>query len=315
MYLRRPDRRYLIIFLIVGLAIWAGVLLDRWLLQPREGEELLRIEELAEANRPAADSTSSVSVRADGNRGGLYLPETFAFDPNTADSATLVRLGLAAWQARAVLHYREHGGRYHRAEDFKRVPGMTPEVYERLAPVIRIAWQFQTYEDLGELEVDAEEARARRQVRDSLHQQRRDSIEALGRPQKFREMVILELNTADSLTLQRIPGIGPLRAQKIVEYRERLGGFWSVSQLAELQVVPNEVAPWLRVDKRLVKKLNVNTMSVAELARHPYMGFARAKAIAEYRRTHGRIANLAVLTLLPHFTEAVVDRLEPYLEY
>lgn len=148
-----------------------------------------------------------------------------------------------------------------------------------------------------------------------MHQRRSDSIAALGRPQKFRDIVILELNTVDSLTLQRIPGIGPLRAQKIVEYRERLGGFYSVSQLAEIQAVPNEVAPWLRVDKELVKKLNVNTMSVAELARHPYMGFARAKAIAEYRRTHGRIVGAAVLAFLPEFTEASLERLKPYLEY
>ena len=315
MYFRRSDRRYLILFFIVGLALWAGVVLDRWLLQPRESEELVRIEELADSIRTAPEKPSSVSAQTGGNRGGLYLPETFVFDPNTADSATLVRLGLAPWQAKAMLHYRERGGRYHRSSDFKKVPGMTPELYERLAPVISIGRQFRYYEDLDETDAIEAVERERHRVRDSVHQRRSDSIAALGRPQKFRDIVILELNTVDSLTLQRIPGIGPLRAQKIVEYRERLGGFYSVSQLAEIQAVPNEVAPWLRVDKELVKKLNVNTMSVAELARHPYMGFARAKAIAEYRRTHGRIVGAAVLAFLPEFTEASLERLKPYLEY
>ncbi|MBR0274054.1 MAG: helix-hairpin-helix domain-containing protein [Bacteroidaceae bacterium] len=315
MYFRRSDRRYLILFFIVGLALWAGVVLDRWLLQPRESEELVRIEELADSIRTAPEKPSSVSAQTGGNRGGLYLPETFVFDPNTADSATLVRLGLAPWQAKAMLHYRERGGRYHRSSDFKKVPGMTPELYERLAPVISIGRQFRYYEDLDETDAIEAVERERHRVRDSVHQRRSDSIAALGRPQKFRDIVILELNTVDSLTLQRIPGIGPLRAQKIVEYRDRLGGFYSVSQLAEIQAVPNEVAPWLRVDKELVKKLNVNTMSVAELARHPYMGFARAKAIAEYRRTHGRIVGAAVLAFLPEFTEASLERLKPYLEY
>ena len=315
MYFRRSDRRYLILFFIVGLALWAGVVLDRWLLQPRESEELVRIEELADSIRTAPEKPSSVSAQTGGNRGGLYLPETFVFDPNTADSATLVRLGLAPWQAKAMLHYRERGGRYHRSSDFKKVPGMTPELYERLAPVISIGRQFRYYEDLDETDAIEAVERERHRVRDSVHQRRSDSIAALGRPQKFRDIVILELNTVDSLTLQRIPGIGPLRAQKIVEYRERLGGFYSVSQLAEIQAGPNEVAPWLRVDKGLVKKLNVNTMSVAELARHPYMGFARAKAIAEYRRTHGRIVGAAVLAFLPEFTEASLERLKPYLEY
>ena len=243
------------------------------------------------------------------------MPETFAFDPNTADSVTLVRLGLAPWQAKAMLHYRERGGRYHRASDFKKVPGMTPEVYERLAPVISIGRQFRYYEDLDETDANEVGDRERRRVRDSVHQRRSDSIAALGRPPKFRDIVILELNTVDSLTLQRIPGIGPFRAKKIVEYRERLGGFYSVNQLAEIRVDPNEIAPWLHVDKGLMKKLKVNAMSVAELAHHPYMGYARAKAIAEYRRKHGRIAIRAVLAFLPEFTEAALDRLEPYLEY
>jgi len=315
MYFRRTDRRYLILFFVVGLAIWAGVMLDRLLLQPRESEELVRIEDIADSVRPTADKPSSVSVPMGGNGGGLYLPETFSFDPNTADSATLVRLGLAPWQARAMLHYRERGGRYHRASDFKRVPGMTPELYERLSPVMCISRQFRYYEDLDETDATEAGFGERRHIRDSVHQRRSDSIAALGRPQKFREMVVLELNTVDSLTLQRIPGIGPLRAQKIVEYRERLGGFYSVSQLAEIQAVPNEVAPWFRVDKGLVKKLKVNIMGVPELARHPYMGYARAKAIAEYRRTHGHIEGAAALVFLPEFTEAVLARLEPYLEY
>lgn len=315
MYFRRSDRHILLQAFIIAIAVWAGVMIDRWLLKPRESEELVRIEELTDAIGTTQETPSSVSAQASGSRGGLSLPETFPFDPNTADSATLVRLGLASWQAKAVMHYRQQGGRYHRTTDFKKVPGMTPETYERLAPVMSIGRQFCYYDDLHEIEADEAAYKEQRRVKDSLHRRRSDSIAALDRPQKYREMTVLELNAADSITLQRIPGIGPLRARKIVEYRERLGGYHSVSQLAEIKVVPNEVAPWLRVDVSLVKKLQVNTMSVSELARHPYMGFARAKAIAQYRRAHGRIADITALMLLPEFTEVAADRLKPYLEY
>ena len=52
---------------------------------------------------PAKDRTSSRPIT-------YAVPEekveTFPFDPNTADSTTLLRLGLAPWQVRAIYKYR-----------------------------------------------------------------------------------------------------------------------------------------------------------------------------------------------------------------
>ena len=69
--------------------------------------------------------------------------ETFPFDPNTADSAQLLRLGLAPWQVQAIYRYRAKHGRYHTPEDFQRVPGMTLELWERLGPMVRIDARYQ----------------------------------------------------------------------------------------------------------------------------------------------------------------------------
>jgi len=74
-----------------------------------------------------------------------YVPEsieTFPFDPNTADSTQLLKLGLAPWQVRAIYKYRSKHGRYHTPEDFKRLPGMTMELWDRLSPYIRIGDEF-----------------------------------------------------------------------------------------------------------------------------------------------------------------------------
>ena len=60
--------------------------------------------------------------------------ESFPFDPNTADSTTLLRLGLSPWQVRSIYRYRAKLGRYHTPEDFMRVPNMTNEQWERLKP-------------------------------------------------------------------------------------------------------------------------------------------------------------------------------------
>ncbi len=93
-------------------------------------------------------STSSSFYNRKGRAGktsSFYVPETietFPFDPNIADSTQLLRLGLAPWQVRAIYKYRSKHGRYHTPEDFKRLPGMTKELWNRLSPYIRIGDEF-----------------------------------------------------------------------------------------------------------------------------------------------------------------------------
>jgi DNA uptake protein ComE-like DNA-binding protein len=64
--------------------------------------------------------------------------ELFYFDPNTADSTQLLRLGLRPWQVRNIYKYRAKGGRYRQKEDFAMLYGLTLEQYRRLEPYIRI---------------------------------------------------------------------------------------------------------------------------------------------------------------------------------
>ena len=65
-------------------------------------------------------------------------PELFPFDPNTADSTALLRLGLQPWQVRNIYKCRARGGVYSRPEDFARLYGLTAGQYRRLPQGIRI---------------------------------------------------------------------------------------------------------------------------------------------------------------------------------
>jgi len=327
MYLSRAERRAMLIVIVSIVAAVGGILLDRWLLHPLPAAVSLDEAAMDSLDRWGGGDTSAQAVSASslphGSATGTYAvpvtyqPETFRFDPNTADSTTLLRLGLAPWQVRSIYKYRARGGRFHQPEDFKRLYGMTPELWDRLAPVIDIHPKYRYYTDK-----DFPDAASHAHGH-GAHPVAGDSTSALSsaassgslQTDKFTTLTPVDLNAADTTLLKRIPGIASYRARQIVRYRDRLGGFVSTDQLTEIEAIPEELYPWFKVETGISRKLNVNTATVGQMGHHPYMGFARARAIDAYRRNHGTIRSLADLRLLPDFTEEAIARLEPYIEY
>ena len=139
---------------------------------------------------------------------------------------------------------------------------------------------------------------------------------------KFATPIILELNTIDSATLTKIPGIGAKSASMIIRYREQLGGFVSPYQIGEKLVwesaqekMDEWCRMWMKADTALVRKLNVNEAEFREILRHPYVSFEQTKALVNYRDKHKRISGEEVLYMLEEFTEDDIARLKPYLSY
>ena len=121
--------------------------------------------------------------------------------------------------------------------------------------------------------------------------------------------VMLELNSADTLQLQELRGIGPGFARRIVKYREKLGGYYAKEQLMEVYGFTEElygkVVSHITVDASKISKLDVNTLGIAELKQHPYISFYEAKAIVEYRNSKPskRIDSIDELANLPDIKE------------
>ena len=78
----------------------------------------------------------------------------------------------------------------------------------------------------------------------------------------------------------------------IVSYGERLGGYVAVGQLKEIEGFPVESLPFFEVRNAQTKRLNLNTLSLSQLRRHPYITFYMARQIVEYRRLKGRLSSL-----------------------
>lgn len=230
------------------------------------------------------------------------------FDPNTADSSTLVHLGLKKWQASNMLKYRAKGGRYRKAEDMKKLYGMTDSMYQALLPYIQI------------------DTLAIQQYRDSVRKSQMDSVRTDSLPRYIspKRDTILNLRTADTTELKLIRGIGSYRAQQIVRYRKQLGGFTSVEQLYEIKALKPLLSDTLSADSLLahfwldsiiVDPLPVNSASLERLQRHPYLSFEQAKAIYELRRRKVRLSSIKALEQLDCFTPEELLRVAPYLSF
>lgn len=236
-----------------------------------------------------------------------YARDTIAicmqqFDPNTADSSTLVHLGLKAWQASNMLKYRAKGGRYRKTEDLKRLYGMTDSMYLALLPYVVI----------DTLAID--------RWRDSV----RMAADSVPRYVSHKRDTVLNLRTADTTELKMIKGIGSYRAKQIIRYREQLGGFVSVEQLREVKALQALLIDSLSADSLFahffidsvqVVPLRVNSMRVEHLQRHPYLSFEQAKAIYELRRKKVQLKHLEQLRTLDCLTEQDIQRLRPYLSF
>lgn len=227
--------------------------------------------------------------------------ERFFFDPNTADSSQLRRLGLQTWQIRNIYKYRAAGGIYREKTDFARLYGLTVKEYRELEPYIRIS---SDYLPAATLVKESASATAKHDTTFVHHY-----------PQKIAETAHVVLNTADTTELMTVPGIGPYFARKIVQYGQRLGGYVNVDQLDEIENFPAESKRFLVVEGATPQKLNVNKLTLNELKRHPYINFYQAKDITDYRRLHGPIKSLQDLRLLKAFPQAAIERLLPYVTY
>lgn len=139
------------------------------------------------------------------------------------------------------------------------------------------------------------------------------------RTEKFPEGTIVELNTADTTILKKVPGIGSAFSNRIIKYRNLLGGFYTVSQLAEVFGIDEErykaLEKWFCVNPQHIRKKAINHLPVDSLVRHPYINYQQAKVIKQLCRQKGNISGWENLGLLEEFTETDRDRLEPYISF
>ncbi len=256
------------------------------------------------AAETAADAPASLQTAAPAD-------SLFVFDPNTVEYHDLVRLGFGRGEALGIVKYRARGKVFEIAEDFAACYQVSEAMYRRLAPYIRIGerYRLRPFERRA-----APSYGAGRDGPSSLHGAGRADTAAVParRP-------LVDLNTADSATLRSVSGIGPATVGAIMRYRERLGGFADVRQLADVRgVTPDNLARIITqvvADPAAVRRIAVNTAPTATLAAHPCIGPEAARRLARHRALHGPWRGAEDLAAAGLLTPDSLARLVPYLDF
>lgn len=210
------------------------------------------------------------------------------FNPNTADSAALVMLGLRPGQAMAIVHYRNAGGSFRKKEDLKRIYTIKEADYARLEPYISIPQR--------------EKERTKTVEERKYHNTKLKSGETV------------DLNCGDTTLLKRVPGVGSVLARRIVGYGEMLGGYVSPTQAAEVFGLDENATKWFCVKTPSPKRININRAGYARIIRHPYFSKRQTNHIMRLRREWGRITSIKALEADSIFTPQDIKRIEPYIE-
>ena len=159
----------------------------------------------------------------------------------------MTKLGFNRFQANNIIEYRKKGGEFGTETDLLKIYGIDSAF-------------FMTVEKYIEIKIQAPPNRK----------------EVNSTP------LLVELNSADSLELVKLSGIGPVFASRILKYRDLLGAFHSKSQLLEVYNFSEEtysnIENYILADTIHLKKIRINFTDYGDLLRHPSLNNNHVKS-------------------------------------
>ena len=227
---------------------------------------------------------------AEKNYSKNFKGELFYFDPNTATAADWQRLGLRDKTIATIQNYTSKGGRFYKPEDIGKIWGLHDDEVQRLLPYVQIA------------------------ERENNYPQKEYEQKVFEKP-KYAPAIV-DVNSADTSALIALPGIGSKLAQRIINFRDKLGGFYKAEQVGETFGLPDstfqKIKLRLTVNNLTIKQFNINTATVDEMKTHPYIRYNVANAIVQYRSQHGNFSSVDDLKKIMLITDDVYNKVAPY---
>lgn len=225
---------------------------------------------------------------------GKPAGELFYFDPNKATATEWKKLGVRDKTIATIQKYLSKGGKFYKPADISKIWGLHPNEVERLLPYVQIAT-----------------------IPSANYAEKKTPEQPLYTRAKY-SLTIIDVNIADTTALIALPGIGSKLSQRILNFRDKLGGFYNIEQVGETFGLPDstfqKIKPQLRVGSNGLRQININNATVDVLKSHPYIRYSLANAIVQYRSQHGNFATVADVKKIMVITEDIFNKAAPYLK-
>jgi len=221
--------------------------------------------------------------------------ELFYFDPNTLSAEGWKKLGVKDKTIATIQNYLSKGGKFYKPDDISKIWGLSKNEADRLTPYVKIT---QAAKEPGKYYTKDNNGNAH-----TLYKESKQAI---------------DINIADTSAFIALPGIASKLANRIVEFRNKLGGFYSIEQVGETFGLRDSVfqliKPRLTISNTIPIQFNINTATVDQMKIHPYIHFAIANAIVQYRTQHGNYTNVTDIKKIISITNDAYNKMAPYLK-
>ncbi|MCC6818103.1 MAG: helix-hairpin-helix domain-containing protein [Bacteroidia bacterium] len=210
------------------------------------------------------------------------------FNPNSCSSQDLINLGMKPFVANRVLNYRNKFGPFKSKSQLLKIYGIDTSWYKRIESYILLPDDAPLNQSMTQSPIHNEQIK-----------------------------LLVELNSADSFQLEKLPCIGMKLAKRIIAFRNRLGGFVNYNQLYEIYGLDSNCIPvlkkYLSLNPNLISRLDINSTDYETFSKHPYIGFSMAKLIVAYRSQHGMYKSIDDLMLIKAIDSVKINKAKPYL--
>jgi DNA uptake protein ComE-like DNA-binding protein len=226
------------------------------------------------------------------------------FNPNTASLETLVSNGMSKYAANNLINFRNKGKVYKRKEDLLKIYGVSESDYLGLEPFI----------DLPSKEEDKDYSNFERiyESKEVVHQKEVSRKE-------FKSKVIesFDINAASLEELIQIRGIGEVFANRILKYRDGLGGFYSLKQVKSTYGLADSTFQELKKSIYIqiaTSKLKINEIEI-ENWKSSILKSNQKRAVIAYRKQHGNFKSMEDLKPIKVLDDKNIDELSHYLDF
>ena len=212
------------------------------------------------------------------------------FNPNFISDYKAYILGISAQELSRLQAFRETGKYVNSTKEFQEVTGVSDSLLATIAPLFKFPDWVSKKKDSS-------------YTYDNMT------------PAKI---VKKDLNTATAEDLLPIRGIGEKRSERILKYREHLGGFSSKKQLGEVYGLSEDVITevWKYFDlltPAQITKIDLNLASKKELSKVPYLNYKEVEALLIFRSEQGNLSSLKDLQAIG-FSQEKIEQLSWYLK-